>query len=182
MTSLPSTEEIRLRDGRLVRTRWARTSDVELFLRFFEGLSAQSRDFMHGWSRSTRCTREHADQLAARAAADDHCCLVVLDGVPPGERIVGYSWIQGIGGGDIPMLGIGVVDDYHDVGLGTALMRRMIDAASQRSVDRVKLGVFADNERAIHVYEAVGFRVDPTIPARDFDGRTELYMVVDTGH
>ncbi len=175
-----TTEEFPLRDGRVVRIRHAQPSDVELFLTFFEGLSAQSRDFMHGWSRPDRCTREHAGQLATRAAADDCCCLVLLDGTPPGERIVGYSWIQGIGGGDIPMLGIGVVDDYHGVGLGTVLMRRMIDEARQRDVDRIKLGVFADNERAVHVYETVGFRVDPTIPARDFDGRTELYMVVAT--
>ena len=41
------------------------------------------------------------------------------------------------------------------------------------------LGVFADNRRAIHVYESVGFQLDPAFPARDFDGRSELYMVVE---
>ena len=51
-------------------------------------------------------------------------------------------------------------------------------------VDRAcnwELGVWADNLRAVHVYKSVGFRIDPARPAKDFGGRTELYLVVETG-
>ena len=168
-----------LKDGRMVRFRNVRSSDTALFLGFFEGLSAQSRDFMHGWS--TRCNRDHAQSIAAQADSDGHHGVVVVVPAPSGERIVGYSWITGIGGLDTPMLGIGAIDEYHNVGLGSVLLRTMIEDARQLGLERVKLGVWADNPRAIHVYESVGFKSDPAIPPKDFDGRTELYLVVETG-
>lgn len=171
--------ETRLKDGRTVRIRRARGSDTEPFLRFLAGLSAESRDFMHGWSSASACTREHAESLAARALADDHHALVATDGEPPHERIVGYCWIDGLRSKEvIPMLGIGIIDKYHEVGLGKALFRLMLEHAGTMGWERVRLGVWADNARAIHVYESVGFRTDPAMPAKDFEGRTELYMVV----
>ena len=99
----------------------------------------------------------------------------------PGERIVGYSWINGLTGQDIPMLGIGVADEYHNVGLGRALLTLMIEQAGKLGVPRVRLGVFDHNPRAMHVYELAGFRVDPSKPARMFDEGREVYMVVETG-
>ena len=42
--------QIRLLDERTVRVRPAWKSDAELFVVFFAGLSARSRDFMHGWT------------------------------------------------------------------------------------------------------------------------------------
>ena len=177
--------QVELKDGRTVRFRNVRNSDTELFLGFFDRLSTKSRDFMHGWS--ARCDRKHAESITAQAAADDCYDLVAVvfadKAHPPSsaERIVGYSWITGTRGPDIPMLGIAVVDDHHGVGLGTALLRLMIDDARQLDLKRVKLGVWADNPRAIHVYESVGFQSDPAIPAKDFDGRTELYLVAETG-
>jgi ribosomal protein S18 acetylase RimI-like enzyme len=170
---------VELRDGRIVQFRNVRSSDAELFLGFFDGLSAESRDFMHGWS--TRCDRKQAESIAAQAGSGDRYGLVTLAPVSPKERIVGYSWISGIEGADIPLLGIGVIDEYHNVGLGRALLRLMIDDARRLGLERVRLGVWADNPRAIHVYKSVGFKSDPAIPPKDFDGRTELYLVFETG-
>ena len=175
-------QQIRLNNGQMVSVRHAQVSDTELFLRFFAGLSAKSREFMHGWSADNACNLDHAHSLAAKTHADDHCALVVLDGAPPHERIVGYCWSDRIGNKDaIPMLGIGVIDEYHEMGMGKALLLLMIEHARTLGLDRVKLGVWDDNPRAIHVYEAVGFQTAPTLAAKDFDGRTEIYMVVRTG-
>ena len=170
---------VELRDGRTVRFRNVRSSDVELFLGFLDGLSARSRDFMHGWS--DLCERKHAQSITEQADSDNHYAVVATVPTSSPERIVGYSWISGVEGADLPVLGIGVVDEYHEVGLGSALLRAMIEGARQLGLARVKLGVWADNARALHVYRSVGFRSDPAIPAKDYDGRTELYLVVETG-
>jgi ribosomal protein S18 acetylase RimI-like enzyme len=137
---------------------------------------------MHGWSADTACTPEHAEAVTAKTHADDHCALVLLDRAPPHERIVGYCWIDGLGNKDaIPMLGIGIIDEYHEVGMGKALLLLMIEQARMLGLDRIKLGVWADNPRAIYVYQGVGFQTEPTLPAKEFDGRAEIYMVVATG-
>jgi RimJ/RimL family protein N-acetyltransferase len=48
-------------------------------------------------------------------------------------------------------------------------------------VPPIQLGVFEDNARGSHVYEKVGFRLGPALRAEVFDGRTEVYMVAETG-
>ena len=55
-------------------------------------------------------------------------------------------------------LGILVHTDYQDQGVGTALMKTLLDLADNwLMLVRVELEVFADNERAIHLYEKFGF-------------------------
>lgn len=171
-------QRIQLNNGQTVRVRNARDSDAPLFTQFFAGLSTESRDFMNGWSSDEACTSKHAERLVAKTHTDEHYPLVVLDGAPH-ERIVGYCWIDRIGNKDfIPMLGIGIIDEYHEVGMGKALLLLMIEQAHTLGLDQIQLGVWADNLRAIHVYEGVGFQIEPTLAAKDYDGRTELYMVV----
>ena len=170
-------QEIPLRDGRTVCIRPVRPTDGPLFYGYFDGLSAQSRDFMHGWTNING--PEHAEPTAQKAATDDHCALMVVTNETP-EQMIAYCWIDGLKNMEIPMLGIGIIDAYHEAGLGKVLMRRTLAYARELGVPRVQLGVFADNARAMHVYEKVGFRAEPSLPPKVFDGRTEIYMVVET--
>jgi RimJ/RimL family protein N-acetyltransferase len=57
----------------------------------------------------------------------------------------------------IGTLSICVARGWRDVGMGTALMRAALDWARDAGLGKVALGVFPDNERAIAVYEQVGF-------------------------
>ena len=168
--------EVPLRDGRTVRLRLAEPGDGARFLEFYAGLSAQSRDFMHGWS--TVEPRAHAESLALKTRSSDHCAIAAIG---TGDRIVGYGWLDGLRTANKPMLGIGIIDEFHEGGLGKALLRTVIGLAGSIGLPHVRLGVWTDNARALHVYRSVGFRDDPTLPAKVFDGRTEFYLAVETG-
>lgn len=49
--------------------------------------------------------------------------------------------------------------DYQNKGVGTALMKALIDIADNwLMLVRVELTVFEDNKRAIHLYEKFGFK------------------------
>jgi putative acetyltransferase len=55
-------------------------------------------------------------------------------------------------------VGIMVHKDYQNQGVGTQLMNAILDVADNwLMLVRVELTVFADNVRAIHVYEKLGF-------------------------
>jgi len=54
-------------------------------------------------------------------------------------------------------LGITVHDDYQGRGLGTEIIRHLIDIAKSKRVKKLELLVVANNERAIHLYEKMGF-------------------------
>jgi L-phenylalanine/L-methionine N-acetyltransferase len=70
-------------------------------------------------------------------------------------------------------LGIGVHDDHHGKGVGTALMREIVEAADKwLAVGRLELTVFADNAPAIRLYEKFGFENEGIRRAFAFrDGR-----------
>jgi len=55
--------------------------------------------------------------------------------------------------------GIMVHTDYQNKGVGTELMNALIDIADNwLMLVRIELTVFADNARAIHMYEKLGFK------------------------
>jgi RimJ/RimL family protein N-acetyltransferase len=76
------------------------------------------------------------------------------------SRIVGHLQIY-----TVPMQqmkGVGELliylhQDFHNLGLGTAMMREAIREARARGWHRVRLTVVAENHRAIRSYEKVGF-------------------------
>ena len=77
------------------------------------------------------------------------------------------------------MLGIGIVDDYHERGIGKLLLRALIGVGHGMGLQAIRLGVNDDNPRAIHVYESVGFRHDTAKPPQDRGSHKQLYMVCD---
>lgn len=55
-------------------------------------------------------------------------------------------------------IGIMIHKDYQDAGVGTALMSALLDMSDNwLMLVRLELTVFADNKRAIHLYEKMGF-------------------------
>ncbi|MBL4651068.1 MAG: GNAT family N-acetyltransferase [Aureispira sp.] len=54
--------------------------------------------------------------------------------------------------------GMGVLPSYRDQGIGACLIQVLLKWATVNPViEKVKLGVFANNPRAIHLYQKMGF-------------------------
>jgi RimJ/RimL family protein N-acetyltransferase len=75
-------------------------------------------------------------------------------------------------------LGMGILPGYRGRGLGRRLIEAALQAAREAGLVRVELSVHADNDRAIALYEKIGFQREGV--ARDavfIDGR-----YIDTIH
>jgi putative acetyltransferase len=71
-------------------------------------------------------------------------------------------------------LGMGVHDSHWGKGIATALMKALVDAADDWfAIKRLELAVFADNARAIRLYEKFGF--EPEGIQRAFAFRAGTY-------
>jgi ribosomal protein S18 acetylase RimI-like enzyme len=68
------------------------------------------------------------------------------------------------------VLGMGVAASHRGRGIGAALLRATLEAASARGIARVELIVRADNAAAIALYQKHGF---------ELEGRLRHYMIVD---
>ena len=72
-------------------------------------------------------------------------------------------------------LGMSVHDDYQNSGIGTALMRAILDMTDNwLNIRRVELDVYTDNLRAVHLYKKFGFQIEGV--RRDFAFRDGEYV------
>jgi putative acetyltransferase len=80
-------------------------------------------------------------------------------------RIVGTGGLSRFQGrrAHAASIGLGVHDDYHGRGIGSALLRELLDAADDwLGLKRIELTVYVDNAPAIALYKRHGFEVEGT--------------------
>lgn len=60
-------------------------------------------------------------------------------------------------------LGIMIHTEYQGKGIGTALLKKIIELADNwLMLIRVELGAFVENERAVRLYQSLGFQIEGT--------------------
>ncbi len=78
-------------------------------------------------------------------------------------------------------IAIALKQKFWGLGIGTALLRELLDEAERRGVRQTELDVVAENSRARGLYEKMGFRAVATLPAtiRFTDGslHDEVHMM-----
>jgi ribosomal protein S18 acetylase RimI-like enzyme len=102
---------------------------------------------------SLESTREFVRSIVSGAG-------VQLLAVNPNELVVGWCDIvrnPHEGFRHVGRLGMGLLPDYRERGLGRRLAAEALRAARQAGIERVELEVFVSNERAIAFYRALGF-------------------------
>lgn len=107
-------------------------------------------------------TVKRSEDFIANLDGNQHQFVAVLK-LPNGqEKIIGTA---GLIVSSIPRMrhsgdiGIMIHKDYQNLGVGSALISKIIDVADNwLMLVRVELAVFEDNARAIHLYEKFGFK------------------------
>lgn len=78
------------------------------------------------------------------------------------------------------VVGIAVLKEYWNLGIGTAMFTQLICAAQKRGTEIMELEFIQGNDRARHLYEKFGFRVVAETPNalkfKDGTYRNLLYM------
>lgn len=159
---IPAERHLVMKDGRTATIRPVRMSDAEQ-------LAACNRAVI---GAGTGMTRELSQCAHTPEEAEAHARELV-DLAEPGAGIALVAVVgEEIGGAGVIRrqprrrikhvghIGIGIAPAYQELGLGRALMVGLIDwarAQPNRAVTRVDLFVFADNARAIRLYESLGF-------------------------
>jgi GNAT superfamily N-acetyltransferase len=150
-----SDTQITLKDGRRCILRRVRAGDTAKIFDYFLRLSATSRALFHPHPFTTtdaeRIARDHNSQRNVRLLAVDAEC----------DLVAGYVFYESaLETGGIPVLGIGVADEYQGVGLGRAMMVAIIEKAISDGRLGLDLTVYKTNQRAIDLYASVGFVIN----------------------
>lgn len=99
----------------------------------------------------------------------DYCFCAEVD-----QKVVGAVWTRCINGfghveEDTPEFAISLFKAYRGIGIGTALMKKMLELLKSKGYKRTSLAVQKDNY-ALKMYQSVGFEI--------IDENEEEYIMV----
>ncbi len=164
--SVFETKTITLRDGAVVTRRSADEVDAQRLIDYLDQVRRETDGIMFNPAddlptldeerKWVRGVRDNDGSVQIAAEVDDR--LVALAGMDCSKR-VRQRHSAGVG--------ISIRDGWRDRGLGTALMRELVDwARAHPELEQLTLCVFHDNPRAHAVYRKVGFMEDGRLPRR----------------
>jgi acetyltransferase len=153
-----------LRDGTRVLIRPIQAADEALEQDFIERLSPQSRRYRFLGTIKTP-SREFLRQLTHPEAVRG-VAFVALVSAAAGEREIGVCRYSASPDGTSCECAVAVSDEWQGKGLATLLMRRLIDTARERGIERMYSIDASDNQGMRELGEHLGFRraVDPDDP------------------
>lgn len=142
---------VHLKNGQTVRIKTYIPEDFEKLVSFYASLSPETLRWSlppYDRQKIQRWTSNLENSIMLLAISHD--------------KIVGHlyvfqqAWNERLkGNGELIIY---LHQDYHGVGLGTAMMREAIQLSRQKGLHRLALSVIADNQNAIKLYEKVGFQ------------------------
>lgn len=151
-------EDVRLKDGRRVLVRPARTGDEEALLGNINLVCAEDVYLMMD---EVPWDLDREREWLSKFDGTNNVLFVAQHG----HEIVGQADCHR---GAYPKtahagtIGIAVRDGWREIGLGRVLMERILAWMREGGFEKACLSVFATNARAQRLYEALGFRVEGT--------------------
>lgn len=139
--------------------RLIRVEDAARFLELRKALDHETRFMMLEPDERTT-TPEEQRQAIEKLLADGHNAIFVADA---GDRLAGYislyrgAYRRNRHCGEIV---IGIRQPFTGQGLGARLFEALIDWARREGLHRLELTVMRPNERAVRLYQKVGFAIE----------------------
>jgi ribosomal protein S18 acetylase RimI-like enzyme len=168
-------KDVSLKDQSIIHLRPAEARDFDMLWTMLSTLSGDSLRFLHN-----RFIREEIESWMAHLDYGSLLPVVAIaeDRVTGKPRIAALATL-GFQSGESRKhraeFDVIVHDDYQDRGLGTALTRHMLDVTREKGLKKVFLKTNTDNERAIHVYEKMGFRIEGRLIMEHYHYLTQQY-------
>lgn len=147
-----------LKDGTFVNIRPIRPEDEPLIAKFHVGLSEHSvyMRYFHALKLSQRVAHERLTRIC-HIDYDREMVLVAVKREPERE-IVGVGRLSKLYGSDDAEFAILIKDDYQGLGLGTELLRRLLEVAEdERDIGCVMAYMLPENMGMRRVAEKLGF-------------------------
>ncbi len=153
-------EQVEIGD-RVVEVRPVRPDDKALLRAGFEQMSPESR-YRRFFAVKSRLTDDEVRYLT-EVDGYDHFALGVVHRREDGSE-------EGVGVGrlvrleqDIAEMAVAVIDEWQGRGIGTLLFQRLVAAARERGIHRIRAEVLATHQPLRHLVEALGLPFDTRV-------------------
>ncbi len=157
--SLFEPKQLKLRDGRVVSLRSPVEDDAERLLAYVDAVRRETPFLLFSAEDALLTVQGERDWIQQHregpglllVVEDDAGELIALSGIFMSSDEKARARHRG-------EVGISILSAWWGAGLGTALMQTLLGwAQAQSGLDVLWLGVYADNVRAVGLYEKLGF-------------------------
>jgi len=167
MNATPTSGHVRsaLATGAGVVVRPIRQDDEAMMVRFHEGLSDRSVYLRYFHMMTLAHRTDHARLLRVCDGGDERSLALVAEGrdeVTGGPVIMGVARLQHGREGSEAEFAVVVADRYQRIGVGEALLRRLVALAREARVSRLRADILSENGPMRRLCGRVGIPVRPT--------------------
>lgn len=174
-------KEVSLKNGQKIILRSPDMFDAEQLLCHMRQTSAET-EFMSRYPEEITVSVEAQSRFLQMMEndGDNFMLAAYLDG-----RMVGNTGVTRVRENmkyrHRATFGISLQEKVCGLGLGTLMMQEVLELVKQTAFEQLELSVFADNLRAIHLYERMGFQKVGVLPRayrlKDGSYHDEVQMV-----
>lgn len=154
--------EYNLKDGRTIDLRHVKVSDAILLLDFFEIVNRETKNLMREPEEYNFTVNDERKFIRRVIKSDnEHLLIAEIDGEIIGT--IGFRNRRLKRVSHRVSLGMSVIQKFNNLGLGTLMMKKIIEDAKEIGKTKMELEVRADNVNAVHLYKKFGFELEGTI-------------------
>lgn len=148
---------ILLRDSRTLLARSPEAADAKAMCEYLLATAEETHFLVRYPEETSADLEEEAHFLQMLAESESNFMIAAFDG----QKVAGNVAVSRISArykmAHRAELGIAIRREYWNEGIGQWLMKAAITEARRVGYEQLELGVFADNARAIALYEKLGF-------------------------
>jgi acetyltransferase len=153
----------RLKDETPVTIRPIRPEDEPLMVQFHETLSERSihMRYFHAMKLSQRVAHERLSRVCFNDYDREIALIAVMSGQDGSEKILAIGRLSKVPWTQEAEFSMIVSDQCQRQGLGTELLRRLLDVACQEKISRVTAEILTENVEMQHMCQKIGFQMEP---------------------
>ena len=154
--------EYKLKNRKIIVIREGLVNDASEALKYMQKVNSETKNLLREPLEFKMTLKEEETFIENAKKSKNSYFLVVLH---KGE-IISTAGFNGSGLKRVNhriSIGMSVLKEYQNMGIGTLVMRSLIKRARELNKTKMELEVRVDNESAIHLYDLFGFEVEGTI-------------------
>ena len=147
----------KLKDGSSCLIREACPEDAEEMLEYVDQVAGETDNLTFGQGEFKMTLEEEQDFIEKQLNSDRELMLIARKS----DEIVGQINMNGNLKERLAHkaeFGVTVRKEYWGLGIGRILVEMMLEYAREQGIKKINLAVLADNQRAISLYEKLGFK------------------------